>query len=157
MPPPAHIASPKSVQTDKLASFIAFSQTLLRRLPSANDPLAIDPLLAELEPQLEMIIKFHTASRAKPQRGQLDKKGTELWNICTRLRRDDVAGVPPTRKKLLLQSRAYAFLMITVARDAAPGAKLQMADVVHLMRLMLKAGRMCIGLSLIKESHVQGG
>ncbi|GKT56458.1 transcriptional regulator [Colletotrichum tofieldiae] len=144
MPPPAHIASPKSAQTDKLASFIAFSQTLLRRLPSANDPLAIDSLLAELEPQLEMIIKFHTASRAKSQRGQLDKKGTELWNICTRLRRDDVAGVPPTRKTLLLQSRAYAFLMITVARDAAPGAKLQMADAVHLMRLMLKAGRMCI-------------
>ncbi|GKT44533.1 uncharacterized protein ColSpa_04714 [Colletotrichum spaethianum] len=144
MPPVAHPASPRGAQPDKIASFTTFSQNLLKRLPSANDPLAIDALLAELKPHLETIINFHTASRARTQRGELDKKGTELWNVCTRLRRNDVAGVPPTKKKLLLRSRVYAFFMISVARGAVSGAKPQMADAVHLTKLMLKAGRMCI-------------
>ncbi|KAK2055776.1 SPO22-domain-containing protein [Colletotrichum caudatum] len=144
MPRMARIPSPRGVQPDKPTSFTAFSQTLLRRLPSANDPPAIDSLLAELKPQMETIVNFHAASRAKLQLGEMDAKGTELWNVCTRLRRDDVPGAPPTRGKLLLRSRAYAFFMIAVARGASPGAKPRMADVVHLTKLMLKAGRMCI-------------
>ncbi|KDN71034.1 hypothetical protein CSUB01_09154 [Colletotrichum sublineola] len=125
----ARLPSPKSAQPDKSTSFIAFSQALLKRLPSANDPPAIDSLLAELKLQLETIVNLHTASRAKSQRGELDRKGTELWNVCTRLRRNEVPGAPPTRGKLIFRSRAYAFFMITAARDAATGAKPQMVDV----------------------------
>ncbi|KAK2008451.1 SPO22-domain-containing protein [Colletotrichum eremochloae] len=152
MPPMARLPSPKSAQPDKSTSFIAFSQALLKRLPSANDPPAIDSLLAELKPQLETIVNLHTASRAKSQRGELDRKGTELWNVCTRLRRNEVPGAPPTRGKLILRSRAYAFFMITAARDAATGAKPQMVDVVHLAKLMLKTGRMYINDESIRAS-----
>ncbi|CCF34294.1 hypothetical protein CH063_06320, partial [Colletotrichum higginsianum] len=137
---------------DKLASFAILSQTLLKHLRSASDPPAIDSLLAELKPQLQAIANFTTISRAKSHRAGLDRKGTELWNLCTRLRREDVDGVPPARRKLLLQSRVFSFFMIAVARNSSPGAKPQIADVVHLTRLMLKAGKMCIDDESIRTS-----
>ncbi|KAJ0162227.1 hypothetical protein CTA2_4896 [Colletotrichum tanaceti] len=152
MPPLTRPASPKNNPGDKLASFAIFSQTLLKHLRSASDPPAIDSLLAELKPQLEAIANFHTVSKAKSHRAGLDRKGTELWNLCTRLRREDVPGVPPARRKLLLQSRIFAFFMITVARNYSPGAKPQIADLVHLTRLMLKAGKMCIDDESIRTS-----
>ncbi|WQF82317.1 Putative meiosis specific protein Spo22/ZIP4/TEX11 [Colletotrichum destructivum] len=152
MPPLTQPASPKNNPGDKLASFAIFSQTLLKHLRSANDPPAIDSLLAELKPQLEAIANFHTISRAKSHRAGLDRKGTELWNLCTRLRREDVDGVPPARRKLLLQSRIFAFFMIAIARHGSTGAALQVADVVHLTRLMLKAGKMCLDDESIRTS-----
>lgn len=129
-------------------SLKAFSQALSTRLPSANDTLSIDALLAELNPKLETIIRFSGSPRAKSQRVELDKRGTELWNLCTRQRRDNVGGAaaaPAARKKLLLRSRTYAFFMISVARGVSGGAEPQLADVVHVMKLALKAGKTCLG------------
>ncbi|KAL2875833.1 sporulation-specific protein 22 [Colletotrichum sp. CLE4] len=125
----------------------SFSRTLSTRLPSANDSLSIDALLAELNPQLETIIRFSGSPRSKVQRAELDKKGTELWNLCTRQRRnnaDGTAPAPATRKKLLLRSRTYAFFMMSIARRVSGGAEPQLADVVHLMKLALKAGKTCL-------------
>ncbi|KAG7080083.1 Transcriptional regulator [Colletotrichum scovillei] len=140
--------SPKSNNTiDKINSFATFSQALSTRLPSANDTLSIDALLAELNPKLETIIRFSGSPRAKSQRVELDKRGTELWNLCTRQRRDNVGGAaaaPAARKKLLLRSRTYAFFMISVARGVSGGAEPQLADVVHVMKLALKAGKTCL-------------
>ncbi|KAI3556409.1 hypothetical protein CABS01_03819 [Colletotrichum abscissum] len=148
MPPQRCAKSPKSNSSvDKINSFATFSQALSTRLPSANDTLSIDALLVELNPQLETIIRFSGSPRAKSQRAELDKKGTELWNLCTRQRRDNVDGTaaaPAARKKLLLRSRTYAFFMISIARGVPSGAEPQLADVVHVMKLALKAGKTCL-------------
>ncbi|KAK1659678.1 meiosis protein SPO22/ZIP4 like-domain-containing protein [Colletotrichum godetiae] len=148
MPPLRHGKSPKSDNSvDKISAFATFSRTFSTRLPSANDSLSIDALLAELNPQLETIIRFSGSPRSKVQRAELDKKGTELWNLCTRQRRnnaDGTAPAPATRKKLLLRSRTYAFFMMSIARRVSGGAEPQLADVVHLMKLALKAGKTCL-------------
>ncbi|KAK1478311.1 hypothetical protein CTAM01_15036 [Colletotrichum tamarilloi] len=140
--------SPKSNSSvDKINSFATFSQALSTRLPSANDTLSIGALLVELNPQLETIIRFSGSPRAKSQRAELDRRGTELWNLCTRQRRDNVDGTaaaPAARKKLLLRSRTFAFFMISIARGVPSGAEPQLADVVHVMKLALKAGKTCL-------------
>ncbi|KAI8218718.1 hypothetical protein K4K54_010127 [Colletotrichum sp. SAR 10_86] len=129
-----------------------FADNLLKRLPEARDPPAIDTLHEELMKKLNNTHGFPNLPRGKSrsQRNELDRKGTELWNLCMRLRRDEMPGEPPTRKKLLLRARVFAFLMIDIARfwkvaeDARPEDWMPLADVVHLMRLALKAGRMCL-------------
>ncbi|KAK1459982.1 hypothetical protein CMEL01_02981 [Colletotrichum melonis] len=152
MPPQRSAKSPKSNSSvDKINSFAsplkAFSQALSTRLPSANDTLSIDALLVKLNPQLETIIRFSGSPRAKSQRAELDRRGTELWNLCTRQRRENVDGTaaaPAARKKLLLRSRTFAFFMISIARGVPSGAEPQLADVVHVMKLALKAGKTCL-------------
>ncbi|OLN95249.1 Regulator of drug sensitivity 2 [Colletotrichum chlorophyti] len=134
----------KNDVADKIASFTCFAQTLLRRIPSASDPPAIDTLLEELKHQLQAVGGFHASAKAKPHRNELDRKATELWNLCTRLRREDLPAATPTRKKLMLRSRALAFFMIDVARGGVAAAKTQLADVVHLMKLALKTGKTCL-------------
>ncbi|KAK1544778.1 hypothetical protein CPAR01_02280 [Colletotrichum paranaense] len=148
MPPQRSAKSPKSNSSvDKINSFATFSQALSTRLPSANDTLSIDALLVELNPQLETIIRFSVSPRTKSQRAELDRRGTELWNLCTRQRRenaDGTAAAPAARKKLLLRSRTYAFFMISIARGVPSGAEPQLADVIHVMKLALKAGKTCL-------------
>ncbi|KAI8266069.1 hypothetical protein K4K58_010374 [Colletotrichum sp. SAR11_239] len=130
----------------------AFADNLLKRLPEARDPPAVDTLHEELMKKLNNTHGFPNLPRGKSrsQRNELDRKGTELWNLCMRLRRDEMPGEPPTRKKLLLQARVFAFFMIDIARfwkvaeDARPEDWMPLADVVHLMRLALKAGKMCL-------------
>ncbi|OHE93556.1 hypothetical protein CORC01_11153 [Colletotrichum orchidophilum] len=144
MPPLRQAKSPKSNNLDKISAFATFSRDFSTRLLAANDTLSIDALLGELNPQLEAIVHFSAKSTAKPQRSELDKRGTELWNLCTRQRRDSVDGAPAARKKLLLRSRTYAFFMISIARGVSACAEPQLADVVHLMKLALKAGKTCL-------------
>ncbi|KAL0941625.1 uncharacterized protein CTRU02_204388 [Colletotrichum truncatum] len=146
--PPA--AKPASIElVERAASFTTVAQTLLRRLAIAIDPPSIGSLFAEVTPQLSAIINSPElpAGKARKQKSELDRLGTELWNLCTRLRRDDISGAHPSRKKLLLQSRAFAFFMIDKARfskDDSAKDKVSLAELVHLMRLALKAGKMCI-------------
>ncbi|KAI8316407.1 Transcriptional regulator [Colletotrichum sp. SAR11_59] len=129
-----------------------FADNLLKRLPEARDPPAIDTLHDELMKKLNNTHGFLNLPRGKSrsQRNELDRKGTELWNLCMRLRRDEMPGEPPTRKKLLLRARVFAFLMIDIARfwkvaeDARPEDWMPLANVVHLMRLALKTGKMCL-------------
>ncbi|KAJ3950129.1 sporulation-specific protein 22 [Colletotrichum fioriniae] len=151
MPPQRPAKLPKSNNSiDKISAFATFSRTLSTRLPSTNDTLSIDALLAELNLRLETIIRFSGSPRAKSQRVELDKSGTELWNLCTRQRRDNADGAaagaaaPAARKKLLLRSRTYAFFMISIARGVSGGTEPQLADVVHVMKLALKAGKTCL-------------
>ncbi|KAI8294264.1 Transcriptional regulator [Colletotrichum sp. SAR11_240] len=129
-----------------------FADNLLKRLPEARDPPVIDTLHEELMKKLNNTHGFPNLPRGKSrsQRNELDRKGTELWNLCMRLSRDEMPGEPPTRKRLLLRGRVFAFFMIDIARfwkvaeDARPEDWMPLADVVHLMRLALKAGKMCL-------------
>ncbi|KAF6805556.1 hypothetical protein CSOJ01_09425 [Colletotrichum sojae] len=132
---------PATGQNGKTASFTVLAQSLSRRLPTAVDPPSVETLLAELKPQLNGIMTFAGPVKGKTQKNELDVRGTELWNRCTTLRREDMPGMPPTRSRLLLRSRTFAFFMIDAARsERSP----KLPDVVHLMKLALKAGKWCI-------------
>ncbi|KAF5526463.1 hypothetical protein CGCA056_v002343 [Colletotrichum aenigma] len=151
-PRPTSRNIPRPESAGKTTQLIAFADNLLKRLPEARDPPAIDTLHEELMKKLNNTHGFPNLPRGKSrsQRNELDRNGTELWNLCMRLRRDEMPGEPPTRKRLLLRGRVFAFLMIDIARfwkvaeDARPEDWMPLADVVHLMRLALKAGKMCL-------------
>ena len=134
----------------KTSALVSFCADLRSRLPTSHDSAALDALDADL------VIHLRTAE-ARPQKAHvgannraadLDRGGTELWNLCTKLRReldgsrDKLEGVAGKRKTLLARCRYFAFLLIDIARRSAGREKgVGGRDVVHLIRLALKAGR----------------
>ncbi|TEA13067.1 Zinc cluster transcription factor acuM [Colletotrichum sidae] len=126
------------------------AQKLLSQLPSSIDAAAIDPLLVELKSQIKATLSFTPPSKERNAKDELDKAATALWNLCTRLRREDDTGSLVSRKKLLIASHAVAFLMIDVARSRQAT---DMADVVHLMKLVLKTGRLCISSNSVSIAN----
>lgn len=138
----------------KPSSFVSFCAGLRSRLPSSRDSAAVETLAADLttylrsaESQSQKVVPG-----TKRYAANLDRGGTELWNLCTKLRRElETSGVEPesgvtgTRKRLLARCRYFAFLLIDIARRSLGDKKgVSGEDVVHLVRLALKAGRSCV-------------
>ncbi|KAF9871179.1 hypothetical protein CkaCkLH20_11348 [Colletotrichum karsti] len=142
----------------KTAQFTTFAEYAIKHLPTAIDPPAIETLLADVTKNLQAIISCERLRRgkSKKERDGLDRKGTELWNMCTRFRRDEISEDQSKRRKLLLRTRTFAFFMIDVARfwkvsnDAEQEHWVLLADVLHLMRLALKAGKVSLDDSTTK-------
>lgn len=80
---------------------------------------------------------------------ELDKVGTELWNLSTRLRRDDAEHEgrnkeDATRKsRILCLLRAFAFLLLDSVDGQGTKGR-QRKGCIRLMRVALKAARVCI-------------
>ena len=75
---------------------------------------------------------------------ELDKLGTSIWNLSTRLLRDtDGTSASPERRKLPGYARVFAFYLLDAAQ---PRGKANFGSKVRLMRLALKAGRSSIGM-----------
>lgn len=135
----------------KAATLVSFCADLKARLPTSRDSAALDALGADLATHIRAAEaqsqKAHPG--AKKRAPDLDRGGTELWNLCTRLRRDlggpgeELHGAARSREKLLARCRYFAFLLIDVARRSV--GELCGRDVVHLARLALKVGKSCVG------------
>lgn len=134
----------------KASSLVSFCADLKSRLPTSRDSAALDALYDDLTTHLRAAEAQSQKARpgAKKRAADLDRGGTELWNLGTRLRREldgsaegsGVAARP--RQKLLARCRYFAFLLIDIARRSA--GEICGRDVVHLVRLALKAGRSCV-------------
>ncbi|SPO03320.1 uncharacterized protein DNG_06002 [Cephalotrichum gorgonifer] len=134
----------------KLSSLVSFCVDLKSRLPTSRDLPALEALREDLATHLR-------TAEAPPQKTQpggkryaadLDAGGTELWNLCTKLRRelgdgtDDEAG---PRRKLLSRCRYFAFLLISIARrDSLGEGREGTRNVVSLVKIALKAARSCV-------------
>jgi hypothetical protein len=74
---------------------------------------------------------------------EIDRIGTIIWNICTRLRREFDTDEPKDIPIILLLARVFSFLLLGGAYDggrSAPG------NLGRLMKIGIKAGKSCIGL-----------
>lgn len=137
----------------KASALVSFCADLKSRLPTSRDSAALNALDADLATYLRaaetQLQKADVGARKRAT--DLDRGGTELWNLCTKLRReldgsgDKLGGVTGQRKKLFARCRYFAFLLIDIARSSAGGEEGSGGrDVVHLVRLALKAGRGCV-------------
>ena len=102
----------------------------------------------DIETQLRAL-PLQTSSSVLAKQNELDRLGTELWNLTTRLRRDetdptDRSGHPNTyNKRTLPLLRAFAFLLL----DSASGHGVQgrqRKNCIRLIKVAIKAAKACI-------------
>ena len=77
-----------------------------------------------------------------PKGEEIDGKGTTLWNLCTRLRRNYDLDNPQDVPLVLLMARVFAFLLLDCALENGDNTT---ANLVRLMKVGMKAAKNCIG------------
>lgn len=87
----------------------------------------------------------------KPNHGMLgdedlDQEGTNLWNLCTRLKRELAgAGSQASVLRVIMACRVLAYQMLHLCQWSSKAS----ADITcHLMRIALKAAKVCTGMVL---------
>jgi hypothetical protein len=96
------------------------------------------------------------SSTVLARRDELDKLGTELWNLSTRLRRDESVNNGNAKDKTAHKNRMicflrnFAFLLLDSA--AAQAKDRPQKSCVRLMRVALKAARECINVNELLPS-----
>ena len=137
----------------KASTLASFCTELKSRLLTSRDSAALNAIETDLASHLRSaeVLSQKASSLAKKRAAELDGAGTELWNLCTKLRRE--LGDPGTesgvlvgaRKKLLARCRYFAFLLIDIGRKSTEEREaVGLRDVVHLVRIALKAARGCL-------------
>lgn len=107
--------------------------------------MASQTLLNKIQQQIRSLEKCLDRPQHDMLRDQgLEEEGTELWNVCTRLCREDrsksSAGI-----KLVLMSRVLAFLIL---HSCQWSAKCDAETVSRLLGLALRVAKLCIGLHI---------
>lgn len=130
-----------------IISFLAFATNLYERLPTIKDDTsAAETLLAEVQAQVQALERYSS----KPNIGMLgdedmDQEGTNLWNFCTRLKRESVEKAPPASiLRVITTSRVLAYQMLHLCQWSS---KASVNITCHLMRIALKAAKACTGMA----------
>jgi hypothetical protein len=120
----------------------AFAASLEARLPVAATSRTAGTLPKETEDQISSFpSKFGAIAASKCE--EVDRIGTTIWNLCTRLRRDVESDNPKDVPIILLLARVFSFLLLDGAYD---GGKNAPGNLARLMKIGIKAGKSCIGL-----------
>lgn len=121
----------------------AFASDLRRRLPTdKDDSAASQTLLNEVQKQTKSLDRYSD----KPHHGMmhdedLEEEGTKLWNVCTRLGRENPAK-SSAGSKLVLCSRVLAFHILHLCQWST---KCTPQVAMHIMKLALGVAKLCIG------------
>ncbi|KAK2606983.1 hypothetical protein N8I77_005697 [Diaporthe amygdali] len=132
-------------KSKKKEAILTFVSDLRRRLPTdKDDSAASETLLRDVQKQNQLLDRYSD----KPNHGMLldedlDTEGTKLWNVCTRLGRENAD--KPARSsaglKLILWSRVLAFHILHLCQWST---KCTVPIASHLMELALRMARLCI-------------
>jgi hypothetical protein len=122
----------------------AFASTLTKRIESGRDTTLVDDLQAQIRG-----LPLHPSSAVTAKQDELDKLGTELWNLSTRLRRDESDPDGKSKEKTARKNRAlpllraYSFLLLDTAGGQGTRGR-QRKSCIRLMKVALKAAKVCI-------------
>ena len=124
--------------------FAAFASALTKRIEDGRDATLVDDMQVQIRG-----LPLQPSSAVTAKQDELDKLGTELWNLSTRMRRNesDPDGKPNekiARKNCVLPLlRAYSFLLLdTAGGQGTRGRKRK--SCIRLMKVALKAAKVCI-------------
>ncbi|KAF2114687.1 meiosis protein SPO22/ZIP4 like-domain-containing protein [Lophiotrema nucula] len=140
---PANTAS-RNEREKKLKSLLFFASNLEARLTATARDTS---LLEELQVHIRTL-PLAPSSTVAAKQDDLDRIGTELWNLSTRLRRDEQPDGKPKdevrrKKKALSSLRVFSFLLLDSAAGQVEKGR-ERKNCVRLMKVALKAARVCI-------------
>jgi hypothetical protein len=121
----------------------AFGSGLNKRFDSEHDASLVNDLHAQIRG-----LPLLPSSTLTAKQNELDTLGTELWNLSTRLRRDEPVSDGKSKEKATDKSRAlcllrtFAFLLLDSSAAQAKGRPRK--SCIRLMKVALKAARVCI-------------
>lgn len=126
---------------------LAFASDLHKRLPTEKDDTkAASALLSEVHKQVQTLEKYADKSNHGMLGDEgLEREGTNLWNLCTRLKResaDTATSKTSAGSKLVLESRVLAYQILHLSQWSS---KSSVRIATHLMRIALKAAKCCTG------------
>ncbi|KAF1951086.1 SPO22-domain-containing protein [Byssothecium circinans] len=133
----------KTEREKKLKAVLAFATGLTKRCEVARDATLID----DLESQVNGL-PLQPSSTITAKREELDRIGTELWNLSTRLRRE---GQPSGKNqnetthknRTLCLLRVFAFFLLDSGSAQSTKAREPKAC-IRMLKVALKAAKVCI-------------
>ncbi|KAH7351006.1 meiosis protein SPO22/ZIP4 like-domain-containing protein [Rhexocercosporidium sp. MPI-PUGE-AT-0058] len=131
---------PRPVKDQRLKNILAYAAELEATLKAAAATKTSTSTAQELETRIANFPENLTIS-ASSKCEELDRSGTTIWNLCTRLRRDYDTDKPQDVPIVLLLARVYAFLMLDCAHLSGKSTGVNLA---RIMRTGLKAGKNCV-------------
>ncbi|RFU28018.1 hypothetical protein B7463_g8334, partial [Scytalidium lignicola] len=136
MAPFAHTTHPsKNKRFDSILTFATELQTQLPKVITSN---IYEALFREIENQIQTFPnKLRPASLSICE--ELDRHGTALWNLCTRLRRDEKFINHKDVPIMLTLVRVFSFLLLDIAQDLEKAT-----SIVRLMKVGIKAAKNCL-------------
>ncbi|KAL5321709.1 hypothetical protein ACEPPN_009669 [Leptodophora sp. 'Broadleaf-Isolate-01'] len=131
---------PRPVKDQRFKNILAYAAELGTTLQAAAATKTSTSTAQELEKQLSNFPESLTIS-ASSKCEELDRSGTTIWNLCTRLRRGYDTDKPQDVPIVLLLARVYAFLMLDCAHL---NSKSTGGNLARVMKTGLKAGKNCV-------------
>ncbi|ROV97146.1 hypothetical protein VMCG_07448 [Cytospora schulzeri] len=128
-------------------AILAFTSDLQKRLPvDKDDSTAASALLSQVQKQAQAVERHaEKAHHDLMEDEDLEREGTNLWNLCTQLNRENMDKHTPKRptvgSKLILWGRVLAFQILHLCHWSSKSTS---AITCHLLRLALKVARLCI-------------
>jgi hypothetical protein len=129
---------------DRPSHLTAFAAKLKKRFDNPHDATLPDELLDQTR-----TLPLQPSSTSTAKREELDRLGTELWNLSTRLRREE----PQTKNKskentarrgrALLLLRVFSFLLLDMGGSHGTKSR-ERKTCIRLMKVALKAAKVCI-------------
>jgi hypothetical protein len=121
----------------------AFGSSLTKRFDDKRDMSLIDDLQSQIRG-----LPLLPSSTLTAKQDQLDTLGTELWNLSTRLRRDEPLTGSTSKEDVAHKNRALCLLrtfsFLLLASSAVQAKGLPWKSCIRLMRVALKAARVCM-------------
>ncbi|KAF2872932.1 meiosis protein SPO22/ZIP4 like-domain-containing protein [Massariosphaeria phaeospora] len=142
MAPPHSTA--RTEREKKLKAVLTFAAKLENRFHNPRDARLSDDLQTQIRS-----LPLPASSTVAVKQDELDRQGTELWNLSTRLRRDDEPPNGRTKEEVCRHHRAICLLRVFsfLLLDSAGGQATQGRErktCIRLMKVALKAARVCI-------------
>ena len=121
--------------SDHNATILDFTDNIAARTESTP----VDAVLvAELEKHVHHTFSVLRGSIGDAKSTELDSRGTKIWNLSTKLRRDND---PSETKRLLSLLRVFAVLMLDAARQSG---RETLQNGIRVLKVSLKAAKTCL-------------
>lgn len=158
---PSHSTREKSINTksvicscspclfETVLTLQAFCHELQKRLQENNNEHGLRELVDRVEDQINLVKDFLLKSLSPHRHAQLDGPGTDLWNLCVQVKRQDDTDFSPAKSKLLVFARVFSFLILALAQR---GTHNEPGDLLRLEKLAIKTGRSCIGMLQLRPT-----
>ncbi|KAH7398979.1 meiosis protein SPO22/ZIP4 like-domain-containing protein [Phaeosphaeria sp. MPI-PUGE-AT-0046c] len=143
--------SAKLEREKKLNSVLNFGSVLVKRLERDWGTSLVNDLQTQIRG-----LPLLASSAVGARQDELDRLGTQLWNLSTRLQRDGPAVIGKlkdqnsTKDHVLCLLRTFSFLLLDTA--STPAKRRPQKSCIRLMKVALKAARVCIAFKELSNA-----